>query len=205
MKAQLLFLVLFATRILLADAPAGFEDPALLAKVMQGKIVIEDKVSTSTEFVSVGKAFFKQTSPVVYSQLAVNYPLYPKMFEEIKEGQLLNSNAEKTEFDFKLHMEVSVGPFAYDVYPEGKHLLQLPQDAISEGKVVMKVTNYTEYLKRADQTTRLIPYEGGILVEDTVHVVLQKASSQGNIVKKKLKEFYNKYIDGMRKELKAQP
>ena len=206
MKISVVIVAIFLGRLALADgAPAGFEDPKLLAQVLSGKVVVEDKVSTNVEFVSIGKAFFKGASPEAYSKLAIDYKLYPKMFEEVVEGKAIKNNAEMTELDFMLHMVVSVGPFQQDVYPEGHHNVMYPKDAISEGLIKMKITNYTEYIKDATQSTRLIPYQGGILVEDTVHVLLQNPSAQAGLVKKKLKEFYNKYITNLRKELKAVP
>lgn len=187
-----------------ADGPVGFEDPALLAKVMEGKIVMEDKVDTKVEFRTVAKAFFNRTAPEAYAALATNHPKYADLFTEVKKGETLKVSTDKTEFDYKLHLVFKVGPFSQDVYPEGHQKVTFGADATAEGRIDNEILNYKEEIKSATQVTRLIPYENGILVEDDVHVVLVKPSSQSGMIKKKLKEFFGQYVSTFRKELQGQ-
>lgn len=186
-----------------ADPPIGFEDPALLGTVMDGKIVLQDKVDSKVEFRTVAKAFFNKVSPDSYVALAVNHPKYKDLFSEVKKGETTKISDDKSTYDYKLHLRISVGPFSQDVYPEGRQVITLATDALAEARIDNEIVNYKDEIKSAIQVTRLIPYQGGILVEDDVHVVLAKPSAQSGMIKKKLKEFFTKYVTAFRKELQG--
>jgi len=184
------------------DIP-GFEDPKLLARVMSGEIVLEEKVSTKTEFRSIVKAFFNKVSPDAYTKLATNHPKYPSLFSEIKEAKTVSVSTDQLNLDYWLHLKVPIGPFFYDAYPEGHHTIVSAPDAQSEAKLLNEVTNYKDQIKFAKQTTRLIPYKTGILVEDDIHFLLTKESAFSGTIKKKFKEFFTRFVSTMRKELQG--
>jgi len=202
MKLMILGAVLcLSANLARAEGPAGFEDPALLESVMNGKIVFEDKLDTKVEFRTVGKAFFAKASPEAYAQLASNFEKYPQLFTEVKEGKTLTTSDDKLDRTYSLNLEVKVGFITQQVLAEGHQTLVPALDAISEYRILNEITNLKDQLKSATQVTRLIPHEGGFLVEDDVHVVLTKPSATSGMVKKKLKEFFGRYIATFRKEL----
>jgi len=185
------------------DIPEGFKDPLLLEKVMKGEIIIQDTISTPTEFRTIGRAFFKKVSPNAYLDLATNHPKYPDLFEEVKKGETLEINSSKTEFKYRLDILIEVGFLSEHVYPEGIQKLVRAEDAISESTVDNEITNYTQTIKFSRQHTRLIPYKDGMLVEDDVHFQLQKDSGLSGIIKQELKKFFTKYISRFRQELQG--
>lgn len=183
--------------------PAGFEDPALLAKVMGGEIVVKDLVDTKTEFRTVAKAYFNRVTPEAYWQLSSNFVHYPKMFSEVKEGKALEVSVDKLAVDWWLHLKIKVGFISQDFYPEGSQEFLPGLHATSEARVANRITNLQEYLKSGKQTTRLIPFDNGILVEDDIHAVLQDGVTGSALVKKELRKFFLKYISTFRKELQG--
>jgi len=183
------------------EPPPGFEDPSLYTNVMGGKIVFVDKLDTKVAFQTVGKAFFPHTSPEAYAALAVNHPKYSSMFENVKEGKTIKVSDNKLEYDYALKLLVQVGFITQEATPEGHQILIPGADAISEYRIQNVITNYQDEIKKATQVTRIIPHDNGVLVEDDVYVEMHKAGAQTNIMKKKLKEFFSKYIVAFRKEL----
>ncbi len=205
MKIKLFFAgICLASLAFAQDPPTGFEDPVLLGSVMGGKVIYQDKIDTKIEFETVAKAFFTKTSPEAYAMLAVNHPKYPQLFQEVKEGHTTKISEDKLDYDYRLKLVIQAGFITQEVFPEGHQHLIPAADAISEYRIQNAITNYTDDIKSATQVTRLIPYDNGILVEDDVHVILQKPSAQSNIIKKKLKEFFSKYVLAFRKELTGQ-
>lgn len=184
-----------------SEPPPGFEDPTLYNTVMGGKIVFVDKLDTKVSFESVGKAFFPHTSPEAYAALAVNHGKYPQMFDNIKEGVTTKISDNHLEYDYRLKLLVQVGFITQEATPEGHQILVPGADAISEYRILNTITNYQDEIKKATQVTRIIPHDNGVLVEDDVFVEMVKPGTQTNIMKKKLKEFFSKYIVAFRKEL----
>ena len=193
--------VFFLSGLALAD----LNDPAEIQKLLQGTIIQKDTINTKKEFQTITKAFFKQVSADAYAALAVNYAVYPTMFEEVTEGKTIKSNHDQTEHDYWLHLVIYAGPFTEHIYPEGHHTIVRPIDGTSEGKVLNQLTNYPEYIDVATQQTRLVPYQGGILVEDDVHILMKDETVYSKLVKNKLKEFFGKYTAKMRIALHGEP
>ncbi len=204
-KLGLCFIALIAvvSTALAAEPPPGFEEHGVLEKVKAGEIVKTEVVATKKEFKSVFRAFFKKTSPDAYTALATNHPKYPQLFSDIKEAKTVNANAEGTEFDYWLHVVLKVGIFTQHVYPEGHQSYKRAVDEKSEATIVHNITNYKEYLESAVETTRLIPYEDGMLLHDTVHIKLLKDNAQSTMIKNKLNEQFERFISTFRKELQG--
>lgn len=205
MKKLIPFLFVCALPLFAANPPAGFEDAALLKDVMAGKIILKDLVDSNIEFKTVAKAYFYRVTPDHYLGLAVDHPRYSKLFEEVKEGKTTKVSDDKSVFDYWLHLSINVGIFDYDAYPEGRQRLFVADETNPEFRIANEITNYKDQLKFATQNTRLIPWEDGFLVEDTVNAVLVKPSSFSGMIKKELKKFFSKYVTTFRKELKADP
>ena len=182
-----------------ADAPPGFAD--VMDQVMQGDIVLQETVNTSTEFEDVFRAYFNKVTPDAYAALIVDYPKYPDMFDEIKEAHQISVNADRTVFTYGLKMVVAVGPFHQTITPEGRHTLTI--NASGESHVLNEITNYQNYLNYATESTRLIPYQNGMLVEDTVHASLKSSNAAAGFVKKQLQNMFKGYLAAFRDHLQG--
>src|SRR5688572_27081780 len=73
----------------------GFEDPGLLDKVMKGDIVVEQVMSTKTEFKTSVRAFFKKVSPEAYTDLFTAHKKWIGLLSEIKDAKTLSANADR--------------------------------------------------------------------------------------------------------------
>lgn len=198
-------LVLFLGFFALAGEPDGFQDPAVLEKVLAGDIVQTQVINTETEFRTVIRSYFHKVSPEAFVALATNHAKFPDLFEEIKEAKTLKVNADATQWDYQLKVTIPVGPFSQTVTPEVHQVLLPAADAASETRMTQKITNYKEMIRYSSQVTRLIPYKGGMLVLDDVHFVLTKDAAQGGVLKKKLQSLFNRYTQTFREELGGAP
>jgi hypothetical protein len=204
LSASLLGL-LFTFSLFADTPPVGFEDPALLDAVLKGKIVAKDLVNTPTEVHTVIKSYFHKVNGDAYLDLAVDYPKYPELFAEIENAKQIAVNADKTEYDCGIDIKMKVGILEKKAYAELHQILTRVPDALSEDKFTQTITNNKDKVVKALQTTRLIPYEGGILVEDDIHFILTKDGAVGGVLKKYLKNLFDRYTLTFRKELKGEP
>jgi hypothetical protein len=179
----------------------GFEDPVLLDKVMKGNIVVEQVMATKTEFKSSVRAFFKGVSPEAYTDLFTSHKKWIGLLPEIKDAKTNSASADKTEYTYWMHMKVKYAIFTFDIYPEGKQTIAAGKDAVSEWAIKNEITNYKDDLKLAEENLRLIPHQGGILVEDNIHVILAKESSQATTAKKEIEKKWVALMGAFRDEL----
>jgi len=189
-------LPLFAT----IEAPKGFEDPKLLAKVMSGEIVSETLIDTKTEHQTIVRAYFNRVSSDAYIRLATNHHKYPSMFPEVK-GVPKSVKINENEFEYTLDVLIQTGPFSFHVYPDFLQVVTPAPDLVSESAIANDVTNYTDVLEFFRQRTRLIPWETGILVEDNLHAKIKKEYIQAAAVKKQILQTFLRYTETLRKEL----
>lgn len=190
-------LILFVTSIATA-APVGFEDPALLARVMKGEIVYTTLVDTKLETKAVVKAYFAGVEPSEYYALTFDYGGYPKIFDEVKHGKLVKADYAAGTYDYQLEVETKVGLITMQDTALGRHTAKPAADPAQESLLHNQLLNFEEYVKSGLQNVRLIPYQGGILVEDTVHFQMKKSDMQTQMAKKKLVEFFSSYTRKIR-------
>lgn len=200
-RRVLAFAVLAYLPIANADVPPGFEKPGLMDKIMKGQIVLDEQINASVEFKDVFRAYFNKVTPDAYAALAVNYPKYPDLIDMIQEAKQTSVNADHTVYTYWLHMDVAIGPFHQQIYPEGRHTLKI--NANGESTILNEITNYQDYIETATETTRLIPYQNGMLVEDTVYAKLRKSNSMAGMVKKQLQKLFSNYISAFRDTLQG--
>jgi hypothetical protein len=186
-----------------ADIPKGFEEPGLMDRLLAGKIVTKRIVDTQTESKVLVRSFYKKVSTDAYIELAVNYPKYADMFQEVREGKLLKVNAEKTQYDYKLHVVASVGIITKHVYPEFRHSIGRAKTTLGEARVENLLLNYKDQMEIGAQSTRLIPFQDGILVEDFAHVKARGNTASAKAAKRKFIEFFLSYTKIFRDELKG--
>ncbi len=196
----LLALVLFSVSAM-ADVVPGFEDAAVFKDVMAGKIKVQELAATDTKATFVIRAFFPKTSSDLYVDLVTNHKEYPAMFSEIKDAKTLSANAERTEWTYWMDILITHLIFSQHIYPEGKQVYQRAADAVSEGVLTHTLSNYGEDMKEMVQKTRLIPYQGGILVHDYIHYESKKSSSFSGTIQKKLKEQFVRFMTVYRRKL----
>ena len=190
--------LLLTASILFSGAPAGFESPGLIERLRKGETVKETRVDTRKEFHFVHKAYYRNVTPEAFAGLAVNHQRYPELFQEVVSGATLRVDHGAGQYDYRLHVRVDVGLFRQDAHPEGTHVVT---KAPAEWKIANRVTNYPHYAEVADQRTRLIPWEGGILIEDEVHVRLKQNNPMSRLIRNKLHSFFSGYLTVFRREL----
>jgi hypothetical protein len=187
-----------APSLFAAEPPAGF-DAALLKRVMKGEIVLEQKIDTAREMKSVFRAFVPGASPEAYQKVVLNYEKYPSIFSDVLQAQTRNTTPDSASYWIQLQVRVAL--FQREIELEGVHAIWYPKDAQSEGALLNTITNQEEYLEFATAYSRLIPWEGGTLIEDTVHLKLQPSVSFGSMLKKQVLQLFRKYIEGFRSVL----
>jgi hypothetical protein len=185
------------------EAPAGFKDAAILSAVMSGKVHKEVVLNTAKEEKLYLRAYFNKVSPQAYAELATNYEKYADMFEEIQEGKTTKSNPERTVFEYYMDIVFVYGLLPFHVYPEGRHVVTFGADSTAESTIKHELTNYKDTFDLAKETTRLVPYENGMLVEDEIHVLLKKAGSTSESVKVELVKEFSKFMETFRQVLKG--
>lgn len=183
--------------------PAGFEDPALYEKVMGGQIVRTSLIDTKIETKMVIRAYFDKVSTDAFFNLVTNYPKYPSLFEEVTAGRLKSTENEKSILNYELDLDVQVGLMHFNETAVCRHEWKPGADQQSESVLQNRLNNFQEYVQFTTQSTRVIPWENGILIEDTVHLKLKKADMAGNMAKKKLVEFLGKYLVALKAELQG--
>jgi hypothetical protein len=180
---------------------AGFEDPVLLGKVMKGSIEVEQVMATKTEFRNSVRAFFNRVSPDAYADLAMSHKDWIGLMPEIVDAKTTGANAGPTEVTYWLHLKIKYAVFNFDVYPEGKQTVTAGPDAVSEWTIHNEITNYKDDVNLVEEDVRLIPHQGGILVEDNLHVVLAKESPQASLAKKEIEKKWVALLSALRTKL----
>lgn len=197
---------LFSTVVFAGDPPKGFEDAAALEQMLAGKVFITTLKDTATEQHTVIRSFFKKVSPEAYVGLATDHVQYPRLFpQDIRAAKTLKVNDAKTEFDYMLRIVTKIGPLEKKFDATLHQVVTPAPDAISETKVFQSVTNYKDMILSSAHSTRLIPWEDGLLVEDDIQYLIDKSATTGGALKKKLNAVFNSYTTIFRKELKGTP
>src|SRR4051812_22949885 len=76
-----------------AKAPAGFDDPGLIASLKAGKIAQKDLLSTSKELKVLYRSYFKGVSAEDYAKKTEQHDDYEKFFSAIKGAKRLTKYA----------------------------------------------------------------------------------------------------------------
>lgn len=201
MKALSAFvLCILSIGVYAADKPVGFEDAAIYDAVMAGEIHEATLVDTKKESRRIFRAFFPKTSPEAFLDLATNHAKFPEMFPEVLEARTTKVNADRTEFDSWMKVHIKVGPFSKTVYPETRQKIKRGADAISESTMDSELLNQKESVEFVRGTTRLIPWEGGILIHSDSHFLLHQQAGLG-MIKKKMMEQERRELEAFRKVL----
>ncbi len=209
MKASRFYLALFVGNFIClgnawaADPPPGFTDPTVLSNVLAGNIDTQVVTNTNLEQHVFLRAQFKKGSPDAYRDVATNYEGFPDILPEVESGTTVDVNSDRTQFDYKLDVVFQEGPFPFHVYPAGHETYTPAADATSEGKFLNVVTNYQDTFKMAQESTRLIPWQDTMLVEDEVHVILVKDGATAGEVKKQLVNEFTRMLTAFRDKLEG--
>lgn len=194
-------LALFLSAVSLADTPKGFEDPAMLEKIMKGTIVKTTVVDTKMESKIVLKAYSNKTSTDAYIDLAINHAKYPALFPEFQDAKTTKVSEDKTEYNYWSDLIIQHGFLSLHVNPEGVQKITRAKETAGEAFVEHTLTNYKDLIEVGSQNTRLVPYDNGILIEDTVYVKVKQSGGQATMIKQKMVEQFTRFIQGFRKEL----
>lgn len=181
--------------------PKGFDDPKSLEKIMAGEIVKTQVIDTKMETKVILRAFCNKSSTDAFIDVAINHGKYPVMFPEIQDAKTTATNAEKTQYDWWADMLVKQGFISFHVHPEGVQKITRAKDATSEATIENTLKNYADLVEVGQQNTRLIPFENGVLVEDTVYVKVKTTGGQAGLIKTKMVEQFTRFLAGFRKEI----
>lgn len=192
---------LFSNHTFAADIPPGFEAPGLIDRLLAGEIVLEEKVNNKFDYQAYQRAFAPKASAEAYIKIAINHAAYPNYFKEVQSAKTTAQNADLTEIDYWADVIFKSGIFSYHLYPTGKQLITYAKDAVSESKIDNKITNYPDRIKVGQQITRLVPYEGGILIEDFVDVKVEPNQTGATTVKTEVTKHITRFMPAFRKAL----
>jgi hypothetical protein len=193
-------LFIFANSLAIG-APAGFTDAKLLKKIMNGSIVVTTVNDSSTEYRTYVRAFFDKVSPDAYVDLYTSHKDWIGLLPELKDAKTVSANADRTQFEYSLYLKVRYFGLPFDVYPEGRQTVTRGADALSEWKVHNLITNYQSDIKLGEEHLRLIPYQGGILVENEVHVAIHQSTIVSRVVKGELQKKFVTLVGKIRTRL----
>ena len=199
-----LLVAAFAAPSFADNPPQGFTDPTLLQQVMSGQIVTQTISDTQYEANFIVRSFWDKVTTDRYQDAVVDYPHYPDVFEAVQEGDLVSVNADKTEYDYKLDILEQVGPISEDFYPTGHHSLVRLQKGVAEAHLNNTLTNYKDVLPTATQSIRLIPWQTGMLVEDTINLQANPQATGAALVKQRMEDFFQSYTANFRKALNGE-
>ncbi len=183
-----------------AGNPEGFDD-ATLAKALQGETVLETLKDTGDEYHIFQRTYFANVSSDAYIELAVNHPKYVDMFDEVEAAQTLSINNDRTNFKYSLNLKVKVGFATFYMDGEGEQKVTYAPAPDEEALIKNTLVGHQDKVKHLYQNTRMIPYQGGILIEEELHLKMQKASTTNTMIKNYLKGFFSRYVVAFRKEL----
>jgi hypothetical protein len=199
--AMCVTLFLLAARVSPAATIPGFEDPQVLEKVMAGTLTQNTVESASNMIHIVYRAFLPSVSPDLYVGVAANFEHYPDYMSDIKEGKTLSSNADHTELTFSLDYLLKLGFIKKQVQVEGTASYHKAPDAVSEATFNLGITNYTEYVSGGALNTRLIPYNGGILLYADLSATVLQGTVFMSTIRQKVGEGVNGMLAAFRTQL----
>lgn len=189
---------------LFATVPSGFDDPGLIAKLKKGDIVQKEITSTAKEIKVLYRAFFKGITAEDYAKKLEQHDDYKTFMSDVKDSKRLNTYATGRKYEYTITME-SATPIGNRTFePIFDQDIQVATNPDDESFVTDMVTNYTSDLRSAGFDTRLVPYDGGLLLAHTVHMHLKKYVFIGS-AKKDFRDGCLGMIEDLRTELKATP
>ena len=196
-----MILAFFSLSVTATELSRDFSDPSTFDAVLNGEIIVEDQLDTGTVFLSVVRAYFFRTHPREYVELITDHPRWPELVKDFREGRTLDSNPEGTLFDWWLSMRVQFGLFHYEFFPTGR---QTVKERLGE-TTVHNLLDGGEMVKIAEQRTRLVPYQGGMLLEDEIRVEIESPSPFASAAKREVKNRLVEMTRGARSVLNANP
>jgi len=198
------------------NLPKGFTKD-ILARVMKGTIDTE-KVGKETdlEFHQIKRAYFKGVDADEYLDKITKYKKeYIPLFKEVTNAKLLTGYPKNVrdkkgkllyeEFVYEMELYVNIESYTSYFYPkysypQGRHRIYPPKE---DGTihVTHEIINQEEKIHFVKQHTVLIPHEGGLLIQDDLHVKVKKDASYATTIKDYMKEFFTRYIETFRTRL----
>jgi hypothetical protein len=193
---------LISSSLLATAVPPGFEKPGLIDHLLDMQIVPEEVVNTKIEMKVILRSYFKKITASTYIDFVKDHARYSELSTKIEKGYTLAKALPKNEFNYVLDIVYRIVGMKPKTYRPLLHQKIMPAtDASGESMVVNTIKNYPADLAFGYLTTRLIPYEGGLLCEDTIHF-----KGKGNIppiVKNLFGGTFRDIIKALRTILKA--
>lgn len=187
-----------------STVPTGFDDPGLMDSLRKGKIHQKDLLSTSNEMRVLFRSLFVDTTAADFVDIIEDHDHYNKIFSKIKDSQRLKTYTSGRKFAYEVTMDTATPIGSMTIQPQLLQEIDLATDPDKESTVTDTVTNYTKDVDQAGLSTRLVPFEKGLLVATTVHIKL-KSGFLVTTAKSQLRQTFKDMVQELRDALKANP
>ena len=172
--AILRFAALAAVVVSIPVLAAPDFEPEILARVKGGEVVVENLVTSNSEFRVRIRAFFPGATPDGFVKLVTNHGNMPNWIPEVKKAETLAEEEENTVFRYKAEVFIDLGILNQTLYPEGTQ--RITRTGIPGDDLLIRntITNYIDQIQGAEERTKLSPYDGGFLLDSTIEAVGRK-------------------------------
>jgi hypothetical protein len=187
-----------------ATAPSGFDEPGLMDQLQKGKIVQKDIVNTARELKVLYRSFFKGITVDDYINTVIDHDRYFKYLSDVKDSQRVKEVVANEQYEYKVTLNVSTPLGKMELEPALVQRIAKGATATDETLITDTVTNYEKDIKGAGFDTRIVPYDGGLLIAHTNYLNLKSATFFGS-AKKDFREGNAAKVEELRDELKAKP
>ncbi|GEM_PF-6342293 len=195
---------LLSTTALAATPPSGFDEPGLVDQLQKGKIVQKDIVNTARELKVHYRSFFKGISVDDYIAKVIDHDNYSKYLSDVKSSKRLKEIDAGKHYEYEMTISTRTPLGRMDFDPVLDQVINEGAAATDETTITDTVTNYSKDLKGGGYDSRIVPYDGGLLIAHTNYLSLKSASFFGS-TKKDFRDGGATKIEELRSELKAKP
>lgn len=195
---------LFSTTGFAGTAPSGFDEPGLIDQLQKGKIDQKDIVNTARELKVLYRSFFKGITVDDYINKVIDHDSYYKYLSDVKDSKRLKEVVANKQYEYEVTVNVSTPLGKMKLEPTLEQKIAKGATLTDETTLTDTVTNYEKDIKGAGFDTRIVPYDGGLLIAHTNYLHLKSASFFGS-AKKDFREGNAAKVEELRDELKAKP
>lgn len=195
---------LLSTTAFAATPPSGFDEPGLVDQLQKGKVVQKDVVNTARELKVLYRSFFKGISVDDYIAIIIDHDNYSKYLSDVKASKRLKEIDAGKHYEYELTISTRTPLGKMDFDPVLDQVINKGATATDESTITDTVTNYTKDIKGGGYETRIVPYNGGLLIAHTNYLSLKSTSFFGS-AKKDFRDGGETKIIELRDELKAKP
>lgn len=201
------FLAAVAVAVAVTGLPAlasgpDFE-PEVLDRVLAGEIVADNLVTSNHEFRQRFRAYFPKGTPEAFVKLVTNHAAFPSWIPEVKKAETTGTDADGLGWRYHAEIFIDMGIVQQTVTPEGYQRLTPPAAPGDDTLLRNQITNYTDQLQSGEERSRLIPYQSGFLLDETIEAVARQDAPVfvATLVRKELRARGKKLVERARAQL----